>query len=261
VGVIEPGAAFLSLGTSGVIFAANDGFRPNPERAVHAFCHCLPNRWHQMSVILSAASCLAWATQVSGAMNEAALLAEAGQVDRLNERLLFLPYLSGERTPHNDPDAMGVVFGLTHDVTRADFTRAVLEGVAFAFADGLDALASAGTAIEELSVIGGGARSPFWGRILASVLDRPLMYHRGGDIGPAFGAARLARLAVTDEQPAAVCVKPEIDFVVQPNAHLVAFYKTKIEAYRSLYRTVRPAFAPAGRPEKPDRPERSRRPR
>ena len=155
-----------------------------------------------MSVILSAASCLTWVTRLTGAASESQLLAEVEAAGRGTGSLLFLPYLSGERTPHNDPDAKGVFFGLTHDHTRADLARAVLEGVAYAFADGQDVLGEAGTEIATVSVIGGGARSRLWGRILADVLGRPLTYHAGGDVGPAFGAARLARLAVTGEDPA-----------------------------------------------------------
>lgn len=245
VGVIAPGSAFLSLGTSGVLFAANDGFRPNPEQAVHAFCHCLPATWHQMSVMLSAASCFTWAKAVTGAESEAALLAEAEGADRDIGRLLFLPYLSGERTPHNDPSATGVFFGITHETSRADMTRAVLEGVAFACADGLDALVQAGTSVDRLSVIGGGARSPFWGRILAAALDRPLAYHKGGDLGPAFGAARLGRLAATGEDPAALCHAPPVDFTIDPDPALVDRYAGRIGAFRDLYRTLKPRFAAA----------------
>ena len=243
VGVVEPGAAFLSLGTSGVMFVTNAGFSPNPEKAVHAFCHCLPATWHQMSVILSAAACLGWVAELTGAPNEAALLAEAGQADRDTRELLFLPYLSGERTPHNDPKAMGVFYGLTHDTKRPDIARAVLEGVAFAFADGQDALLAAGAAIGEMSVIGGGARSPFWGRVLAAALNRPLIYHKGGEIGPAFGAARLARLAVTGETAADICLRPPVDYVVQPEPRLAARYKEKHKAYQALYEVMRPSFA------------------
>jgi xylulokinase len=131
-----------------------------------------------MSVILSAASCLTWITAVTAAGSEAALLAEIEAADR-EPGVVFLPYLSGERTPHNDPHARGVFFGLRHDTTRADLGRAVLEGVAFALADGQDALRAGDTAIDEVSVIGGGARSSYWGRILATVLDRPLPIARG----------------------------------------------------------------------------------
>ncbi|MGP1398004.1 MAG: xylulokinase [Inquilinaceae bacterium] len=243
VGVIAPGAAFLSLGTSGVLFAANDGYAPNFEQAVHTFCHCLPRTWHQMSVILSAASSLSWLVQATGAADEATLLAEAeAAADRDPGRLLFLPYLSGERTPHNDPNAMGVFFGLGHGTDRADLTRAVLEGVAFAFADGLAALTAAGTRIDVLSVIGGGARSSFWGRILAAALDRTLTYHSGGEIGPAFGAARLARLAAIGEDPAAICLPPPVAGTAVPDPALRDGLARRWRAYRALYQTLKPVF-------------------
>ena len=110
-----------------VYFVAGDRFQPNPKRAVHAFCHCVPDTWHQMSVILSAAACLSWVVELTGASDEEALLREVEAADRLPGSLLFLPYLSGERTPHNDPHAKGVFFGMTHDTARADLGRAVLE--------------------------------------------------------------------------------------------------------------------------------------
>ncbi len=242
VGVVRPGEASLSLGTSGVLFAASDVVRANPDRAVHAFCHCVPDTWHQMSVILSAASCLAWVTRLVGARDEAALLAEIEAADRPNEGLIFLPYLSGERTPHNDPHATGTFVGLDHDTDAAAIGRAVLEGVAFAFADAQDALLSAGTAIDTVSVIGGGARSAFWGRIMASVLDRPLVYRAGSEVGPALGAARLGRLAVTGETPAEVCTAPPVAFEVEPDAVLRELYASRLGHYRDLYARLRGAF-------------------
>ena len=151
IGCIAPGQAFVSLGTSGVIFVSDASFLPDPDRTVHAFCHCIPGTWHRMSVILSAAASLSWLARVTSSM-EAALLGEvelAGAAAR--GRLVFLPYLSGERTPHNDPAAAGVFFGMTGDTTRADLARAVLEGVAFALADGLDALEARGNRIERLT--------------------------------------------------------------------------------------------------------------
>jgi xylulokinase len=248
VGVITPGAAFLSLGTSGVLFVSNERFRPNPDRGVHAFCHCLPATWHQMSVILSAASCLAWIATVTGAADEGALLAEIEGADRDAVSPVFLPYLSGERTPHNDPTALGVFFGLGHETTRADLGRAVLEGVAFAFADGQDVLIEAGTTIASISVIGGGARSALWGQILASVLGRRLTYHHGGEVGPAFGAARLGRLAATAEDPAAVCTRPPVGAVIEPAPRLQEIYARKLPLYRQLYERLKPAFAAASTP-------------
>ena len=250
VGVIRRGQAFLSLGTSGVLFVASDAFSPNAAQAVHTFCHCLPRTWHHMSVILSAASCLSWITAATGAASEAALLAEieAAGHDRPSRpnSVIFLPYLSGERTPHNDPRATGVFFGLTHVAGRADLGRAVLEGVAFAFADGRDALLAAGADMQQVSVIGGGARSLLWGRILASTLGQPLVYRAGGEVGPAFGAARLARLAAGHEDPATVCVAPPIARVIEPDADLAAVYMQRLAIYRQLYRALRESFAKAG---------------
>jgi xylulokinase len=244
VGVIRPGEAFLSLGTSGVYFVSGEKFHANPEGGVHAFCHCLPNTWHEMSVILSAASCLSWVTGLTGASNEGEALLEAennfngaGQ-----DSLIFLPYLSGERTPHNNPDAKGVFFGMTHETGRDSLVQAVVEGVAFAFADGQKSLDEAGTVINEVSVIGGGSRSTYWGRILASVLERPLVFREESEVGPAFGAARLGRLAVTDEDPASVCTAPPIQETVEPESELTERLAPKLEKYRNLYTQLKTSF-------------------
>jgi xylulokinase len=244
-GVVVPGRALLSLGTSGVYFAAGDAFRPNPERAVHAFCHALPGAWHQMSVLLSAASCVGWVARVTGARDAAALLAEIAANDRPSERLLFLPYLSGDRTPHNDPHATGVFVGLDHDTDRAALGRAILEGVAFAFADAEAALLAAGSRIDGVTVIGGGARSVLRGRILASVLDRTLVYRDAAAVGPALGAARLARIGVTGETPQRACPEPAVDFTAEPAADLVAHYRERLPRFRKLYADLRASFAAA----------------
>jgi xylulokinase len=243
-GVIRPGDAFLSLGSSGVAFAADSRFSPNPAQAVHAFCHALPNTWHQMSVILSAASCLSWFARVSGVASESALLAEIEAAGSDLGDVFFLPYLSGERTPHNDPLATGVFVGLRHDSTRADLGRAVLEGVAFALADGLEALCAAGATLGRIAVIGGGARSRFWGAILANALCRPLGYARDAEIGPAFGAARLGRLAATGETPESVCTPLPIELEIAPDPRLRERYREKHAEFRKLYRALRNARTP-----------------
>lgn len=240
-GVIRAGDAFISLGTSGVVFAASARFSPNPAQAVHAFCHALPDTWHQMSVILSAASCLSWFARVSGARDEASLLDEIEASARADRDVLFLPYLSGERTPHNDPLATGVFVGLTHDTTRADLGRAVLEGVAFALADGLDALRAAGAEPGRIAVIGGGARSPYWGAILASALGHPLRYARDADLGPAFGAARLARLAATGEAPETVCTPLPSEREIEPDPRLEERLRDRRARFGALYRALRDA--------------------
>lgn len=245
IGAVSPGRAFLSLGTSGVYFLSNAEYAPNPDQGVHAFCHCLPNTWHQMSVILSAASCLTWVTHLTGAADEAALLAEIEAADTGDDDdsdVVFLPYLSGERTPHNDAYAKGVFFGLSHQTDRAALGRAVLEGVAFALADGQDALLAAGAKIDTVSVIGGGARSAYWGRILASALNHPLTYHQSGDVGPAFGAARLARLAVTGEDLSKVCTPPAVDHVIEPDAKRRAALQPRRERFGRLYPLLKSEF-------------------
>lgn len=243
IGCVRPGQAFVSLGTSGVVFVADRAFTPDPARAVHAFCHCLPDMWHRMSVILNAAGALAWAAGLLGA-DEATLLAELAAADPGGGgRVVFLPYLSGERTPHNDPAAAGVLFGLSADTARADVTRAVLEGVAFALADGLEALEASGERVAALSVIGGGARSVLWGAILAAALDRPLRFHGGAGIGPALGAARLARLACGGGGIDEVCTPPPVAREEMPDPALAARLAPRRAIYRALYPALRATWA------------------
>jgi xylulokinase len=203
VGAVRPGDAFVSLGTSGVLWATTAGFAPNPARAVHAFCHALPGTWHQMGVLLNAASSLAWWAQVCG-LPEAQLVAEA-EAEATSARALptstgamFAPYLAGERTPHNNTALRGGFAGLAADTPRAGMTQAVLEGVAYALADCQAALADAGTRLTEASVVGGGARSAHWVQVLADVLAIPLHQVAESEHGGALGAARLARMAAGD---------------------------------------------------------------
>ena len=235
VGVVDDGDALLSLGTSGVIFAATRAFRPNPARAVHAFCHSLPNMWHQMSVHLSAASCIDWVARLIGIDGPAALFALAERAGPAAGPELFLPYLSGERTPYNDPHVRGAFLGLGKDTDPGRLAAAVLEGVAFAHADGLDALSGAGTALSSLSVIGGGARSSYWGQIFAATLGTSLVYLKGGEVGPALGAARLARIAVTGDSVAQVCVRQPIRQVIEPDAALAERLAPKLARFRAAY--------------------------
>jgi xylulokinase len=242
IGVIAPGDAFLSLGTSGVLFLVTPKFLPNPARAVHAFCHCLPGLWHQMSVMLSAASCVDWATKLTGSPGAAELLTKVEARSRLDGSEIFLPYLSGERTPHNDPHARGALFGLTHDSDAAAIGQAVLEGVAFAFADGFDVLVEAGAKIGNISVIGGGARSMWWGRVLAAALKQPLTYREGSEVGPAYGAARLARLAKTGESPTDVCKPPAVRTVIEPNHRDVEQLAPKRQLFSQLYQDIRARY-------------------
>ena len=234
VGVVKDGDALLSLGTSGVIFAATSTFRPNPAGAVHAFCHCLPGLWHQMSVHLSAASCIDWVGNLTGASGPAEVFARAEAAGTGGSEL-FLPYLSGERTPHNDPHVRGAFFGMDNETDAGRLSAAVLEGVAFALADGMAALRAAGTQLEELSVIGGGARSRYWGTILAAALDVRLVYLDGGEVGPALGAAKLAQMAVTGASATEVCIRPPVAHVIEPDPELAEKLAPAHAKFRSAY--------------------------
>ncbi len=241
IGATAPGDGFISLGTSGVLFVVNDRYRPNPASAVHAFCHALPQRWHQMSVMLSAASCLRWFCQLVG-QHESALLAELARDDRtVNDRApLFLPYLAGERTPHNDPFAPGVFHGLKAATTRADCTYAVLEGVAFGLADGLDALRAAGTEVSQLSLVGGGSRSPYWAQLIADVLNVDIVVHAGSEAGGALGAARLGWLAAGGSVEA-VCTRPALSARHTPDPERHARLVPRLARFRDLYQRLRGA--------------------
>ena len=242
IGAVQAGQSFISLGTSGVYFVANAAFSPNPDRGMHAFCHALPNTWHQMGVMLSAASCLDWVVKLTGAISVDKLIDEISVLQPKPATTLFLPYLCGERTPHNDPNARGVFFGLSHETTRAELGRSVLEGIAFAFADAQQALLQGGANIGRTAVIGGGSRSQLWGEILASVLNRPLDYLADGEYGPAFGASRLARLARTGESAAKVCTAPAITHTQLPNEQWLDHYNGQLARYRGLYIALRDSF-------------------
>jgi xylulokinase len=242
LGVVLPGQAFLSLGTSGVLFVVTDRFRPNPDRAAHAFCHCLPNRWHQMSVMLSAASVLDWVAHLTGEFDLPRLVGAARERVLTRRSPFFLPYLSGERTPYNDPHCRGVFFGISPDTSAADLTGAVLEGVALAFADGMDVLMEKGGSVDEISVTGGGARLPYWGELLAAALNRPLTYRLGSEVGAALGAARLARLALNGERVEDVCVAPPIERVVEPDAALASLLAVRRRTFARLYHDLKNTF-------------------
>ncbi len=244
IGATQPGDGFISLGTSGVLFVVNDRYRPNPASAVHAFCHALPARWHQMSVMLSAASCLRWLCQLVG-QTESTLLAELAPADEaISDRApIFLPYLAGERTPHNDPFAPGVFHGLKSQTGRADCTYAVLEGVAFGLADGLSALRAAGTEVRQLSLVGGGSRSPYWAQLIADTLNVEIVLHTGSEAGGALGAARLGWLACLGPDAAVetVCARPPIAARFTPDSQRHARLAPRLARFRDLYRRLRGA--------------------
>ncbi|MBY5770508.1 xylulokinase [Rhizobium leguminosarum] len=238
MGTVSDGAAFVSLGTSGVLFAANGSYLPKPESAVHAFCHALPNTWHQMGVILSATDALNWHSGVTG-KSAADLTGELGETLKAPTGVTFLPYLSGERTPHNDAVIRGAFIGLEHESSRVVLTQAVLEGVAFAIRDNLEALRSAGTGISRVTAIGGGSRSRYWLASIATALGVPVDLPADGDFGAAFGAARLGLIAATGADPIAVCTPPVTAGTIEPVASLSGAYEDAYTRYRALYPAIK----------------------
>jgi xylulokinase len=244
VGVVAPGTAALSLGTSGVIFAATSSPLFDPAGRVHAFCHAVPERWHLMSVMLSAAGSLRWFRDaIAPGEDFGPLVATAADVAPGSDGLWFLPYLSGERSPHPDPLARGAFVGLTLGHDRRHLLRAVLEGVAFGLRDGLDLMVAAGMpAPAAIRASGGGIASPLWRQILADVLDAELVTVNTTE-GAAFGAAILATVAagwhrsVDDAVAATVRTTPAAS--PGPDA---ARYREAHAAYRALYPALAPFF-------------------
>lgn len=233
-GAVGGQQATLSLGSSGVIFVATERHAANPAQAMHAFCHALPARWIQMTVTLSATTSLGWAADLCRAQSPAALAQTAASAD-IDSAPLFLPYLNGERTPHNDANAKGVLFGLSSATDAAAVAYAVMEGVAFSMADGHAALAGAGTQVESAYALGGGSNSPFWLRLVASASGMRLLQAAGADKGGAFGAARLAMLACGHGTVESLCTPAAPTRVVEPEPALAERLAPRLARYRALY--------------------------
>ena len=236
VGVVRAGEAFVSLGTSGVLFAASDAYQPDPASAVHSFCHAVPQTWHQMGVILAASDALSWFGRVLGAAPED-MTSKLGPLQAPSSTL-FLPYLGGERTPHNDAVIRASFLNLDHSTDHVAMTRAVMEGVTYAVRDSFDALTSTGTKIERLLAVGGGSKSDYWVQAIATILGLPIELPVSGDFGGAFGAARLAMMA-TGAKVSDVATAPKIARVVDPVAGLTDEFMSGLSAYRAAYQALK----------------------
>lgn len=236
VGVVKAGDAFVSLGTSGVLFAASDEYQPDAASAVHTFCHALPNTWHQMGVILAATDAMNWFGQV---LNSSAqeMTNDLG-VLKAPSKTLFLPYLGGERTPHNDSQIRASFINLDHNADRQAMIRAVIEGVAFAFRDCFDALSSTGTKINQLVAVGGGAKSEYWVQAIATTLGLPISIPVAGDYGGAFGAARLGMIAYGINRYD-VAISPKIKHIIEPVMSLHDDYLSALKSYRETYKVLK----------------------
>lgn len=238
MGALNEGVGFVSLGTSGVLLAARDGYRPAPDTALHTFCHAVPDRWYQMGVMLSATDSLNWLAKITG-HTPAALTKALGPTIKAPTSTRFLPYLSGERTPHNDADIRGAFTGLSTATSLEDMTQAVLEGVAFGLRDSFDALRRTGVSFDSLMAIGGGSASQYWLGVIATVLGVPLTVPAKGDFGAALGAARLGICAATGAQPDAVMTQPGIAAQIDPiDAHRAAF-EDAYQKFRASYPAIK----------------------
>jgi xylulokinase len=244
VGAVSVGTVALSLGTSGVVFATTDRPTTDPRGQVHAFCHAVPGKWHLMTVMLSAAGSLRWFRDtLAPGVDFGELAASAGDVPAGSDGLLFLPYLTGERSPHPDPLARGAFVGLTVSHERRHLTRAVLEGVAFGLRDGLDQMIAAGMpAPSQVRASGGGTASPVWRQILADVLQADLATVSTSE-GAAYGAGLLAAVGAgwfpTVEAAAASLVSATVVATPGPD---VAHYADVHAIYRDLYPALAPSF-------------------
>jgi len=246
VGAVQEGIIALTLGTSGVVFGAVNQPFFDPEGRLHAFCHAVPGRWHLMGVMLSAAGSLRWYrdTLAAGIAYDD-LLAPATAIAPGAEGLLFLPYLTGERTPHPDPLARGAWVGLTVRHTQAHLTRAVLEGVAFGLRDSFELMKSVGlTTIQQVRVSGGGARSPLWRQILADVLNSELVTVNTTE-GAAYGAALLAGVGagIWPDVDTACAQVIHVTGSTQPEPNAAARYNAVYAEYCALYPALKNSFA------------------
>jgi xylulokinase len=243
VGVHEPGTTAVTIGTSGVVFTPLARFAPEPHGRLHVFCHAVPDRWHAMGVMLSAAGSLRWFRDaLAPGESFQRLTAEAEEVPPGADGLLFLPYLTGERTPHADPDARGAFVGLAASHGRGELVRAVLEGVAFGLRDSLELIAKLERRPAVARVAGGAARSTLWLRIVASVLGVPLQRPTVEE-GAAFGAALLAGVAAGHFTTVAEAVDATVRIrdVVEPDPRWQALYEESYARFRALYPALRSA--------------------
>jgi xylulokinase len=238
IGAMNEGQGFISLGTSGVLMAARDGCTPAPDTAVHTFCHAVPDRWYQMGVMLSATDSLNWLSRITG-RSPSALTAALGKALSPPSKVKFLPYLSGERTPHNDTAIRGSLTGLDVATGPEDLAAAVIEGVSFGLRDSLEALKAADAKLDRVVAIGGGTASPYWLELLATVLDLPIALPSGGEFGAALGAARLGMVASGGGDIATVMTAPQISQTTLPNASLRTRYEDAYAAFRNAYPVIK----------------------
>lgn len=242
IGAVADNHGLISLGTSAQVVVSTNSFAPRTQNSVHTFCHALPNTWLQMAALLNGTSVLDALSRWTGDTKVGSMISSVEKKYDGPGKLLALPYLSGERTPHNDSRIRGAIIGLRHSSSAEDITLAFLESIAFALADGLAALDLGQDRPAQMALVGGGSKSPFLAGLIASLLNIPVAKHTGAEFGPALGAARLARLASTKEEAAKVITPLPIQRVFEPNPDLHRQYLPRLKEYRQLYRALRTDF-------------------
>ena len=238
VGALGEGDGFVSLGTSGVVLAGRDSYAPSAESAIHTFCHAVPGRWYQMGVVLAATDSLNWLSQLTGKSPSEL----SGSLDDSLGPVCpskFYPYLSGERTPHNDAQVRAGFTGLDIATGSQELAQSVMEGVSFAMRDSLEALRSTGAKLETALAIGGGSQSDRWTRILATTLNIPLERPEAGTFGAALGAARIAICGVLGVKPENVMIKPKIKDTIEPDQNFTAEYDNAYRGFAAAYKTLK----------------------
>jgi xylulokinase len=253
-GTVKPGVISATMGTSGVVFAFSDKMATDPDGRLHTFCHAVRGKWHVMGVVLAAGGSFQWFRNHLGMpevleaqrLNVDAyqlLTALAAEAPTGSEGLFFLPYLTGERTPHADPDAKGAWVGLSVRHGRAHLARSVMEGAAFALRDSLEIIKSLGIPVRQIRLSGGGARSPFWRQIQADIFGQKVATLNAEE-GPAYGAALLAMVGTGAYRNVAEACDATIQVVSEtaPDRRSVTLYNRAYPIYGSLYRALRPEF-------------------
>ncbi len=239
LGVIEENQSFISLGTSGVFFTPTSSFLSNTNDAVHSFCHCLPNKWHLMSVMLSASNCLDWVCSITGSSIDQALInAEifSENINDISNAPYFLPYLSGERTPHNDPHVRGSFHCLKSATNQGALQYAVLEGISFGILDGINSIGAVNSNFDDIFMVGGGSKSSFWLKLLSTIINRKLSVCDQSEYGAAIGVARLSMYVdqnITDKNKKKKKINIKKSF--QPNLDKIDIFNKRYLAWRNIY--------------------------
>jgi xylulokinase len=242
IGAVDSGQSFITLGTSAAVVSITDRMIGNAATGVHSYCHAVPGRWYAMGAILSGASCLKWITRILSLPSEQDLInlvstSVPADQPALKDAPLFLPYLSGERTPHNDPLARGGFMNLTHDTSAAMLGYAVLEGVGFALRDAMNSVESTGATVGNCSLVGGGARSHYWAQLLSNILDRELRILAGSELSASIGAAKLGFAAYgCGPKVLHTSLSAKTTFAPEPAAH--ASLQDRYDKFRGLFPAV-----------------------